>query len=434
MPFELKTFKTLSDGSGTSPVAAGDILYGISIEETVGDENFIKAGDLEIQTISLIAYDSNPAWRNWIALYLNDTLLNIYLNENVYSMNETPTKIYSYRLKPIQMVFYNDLSGQVMFDDSANTNMWNSVIEDAAMNIYQITIDNHQSALHRYGFSVGDLLSSLSGKDNNLGYTLDSISHPLPTVSDSDDEILYLFRGLSIDNYNPEPISDAIEWTFENSNYETSVPSQEWKIYWMDIFQIAAFAFNAFIKVTPNLTLSPSTELGIDIEITPKIEVSPTSPETKTWLSNRIYERGRYQIDQVILSGINFRHVLSKNGGGKKYEKTLNIADYEIAGITAETVDVTLYWGKGEYDGTEVNDLVTYLQGEPYFKSGLVQPYYADMLTDGHGYEGEILYNGEKVLDEVLIDSTVFRILKIRLKNEFVAQIEGIVIDESYTP
>jgi hypothetical protein len=398
-----------------------EIVRGVRFEKTVGDEFLIKSGDITITTTEPLPFSIIASTHNWLVVRRNNLLFGVYSIGNLatydYSFRSRNDKdgLHEITLPSIDKVFFDNLAQQLIEYDT-NTQMWNYDLGTAIIEIQRIRAKDSSGtysidAFDRAGFSLGDMILAMTLKTNNFGYSMTQPVIPIPL--DGDDDLPILYRGGSLD-HNISTDQQIIDHTW--TGYEFS---------WFDLFKLASFAFNAFIRVTPTISGSPE-KLNIGINLIPRIEEAVASPDTATWIERR-FVRHKYRINGVKLTGGNFEYQQGNLNSGSVFEKNVEINDPD------ENIDLTgdsLFWSVGDYDSG--NDDYSILDGSdnprPYFASGLVEQYYDRMITDGHGYEGTILFNGERELDQISVDSETMQIVRLNINERDIAKVEGIVI------
>ena len=321
-------------------------------------------------------------------------------------------------MKSIQGVFYRDLAAtKTQYNGSSA--MWGYALGQGALNIASIqTSDTPSYILNRFGFSLGDILNALSGAHNSLYYKIDTITHPVPTMTST---IPILFRGQSKGN-GVDTLQDAVDWTF----YSDLAASDTvyWGLTWKHLFELVIFGWNAFISVQPKFV---SNDLRIDISITPRINVTAGSGVTKTWLEReKIWYR--HKLDGVRISIKDDEFTQGDAAGSNVLEKNFDVYNKDYNEIVG-TGDTKLFWQRGTYRSAAVNGYYDYNQLGGWFGTGNAEPYYADMLTDGHGYRGKIIFAGEKTLDQIAVGSDIFQVNRLTINDDGVAVVEGIVIN-----
>lgn len=422
------TFKYFKTHNTSSEVTGGytditDVIGDISIEETVGDEMLIKSGDIKLKLTAPLPFDNSLLYRNWLGIYWNTQLYNVYYIgsgndfDNSYLIKDEKRPEYELTLYPIQKMFFDHLKTQKIFYSAIITD-WNYDLAFAKVDIEKIKIRYQQdpptygSALNRWGFSIVDMIGQLGQKNNGYGYVF---SNPnlgnFPIIGSDDLPIIY--RGISLDQ-GLASLSQALAHTFS-----------DWDVSWLDIFKLVIFGFNAYVSVKPSIGGSPE-QLIVNLKIVPRINVTASSPGSPQWLE-RTFEKYRYRIDGVKLSGLNFEYTQGQSELGNIFSRSVDIADPEQ--YIPSVADDTLYWSVGDQVSGNTYSIVDGSDNpRPYFASGLVEPYYADIISDGHGHKGEIIFQEQDTLDQVNAGSDVIHLNKISINRLGVAKVEGIVI------
>ena len=424
MSFSFEYFTTdLITGAISNKQNITDVIDGFRIEQSVGDEQRILAGDLQLRLLSALPFDTSFSLMNWLAVYFNSGLLNVYylgsrLDANYeYESLDEANAIYQARLFSIQKVFFDDLReikiGYTGVAGGWNSNLGNAIVEVDSIK-FKTSTGTPASALNRAGFSIGDMISQKTGSTNSRGYIFGvDGAVGLPVANSNDLPILH--RGLSLDI--GETDQNIIQHNF---------PSPQ--ITWHDFYQLVTFGFNAFISAKPQIV---GSDLHILIKITPKINLPVGSTISTDW-SKRNRLRYKYRIESLKLEGGNFAYslgsLLSESADLERSISWINDPDENIP----DSQDY-LYWVAGAYNSGTGQYEILDGSGDPrgYFQSGLVEPYYDDMITDGHGYQGSIRYTGQNVLDQVEITSggEVIQILNLVAKSDRMADIEGVIIN-----
>jgi len=424
-----KLLQVAGDGTITADRRIdSSIIRRADFDETVGDEFFCKSSDLIIESIGeLPILYSLPVKQNWIACYVNGLLFNVYRHpQNAdtgdldYLEHDEKTDRYKFRLYPLQKVFYDHLAATVLQYSSTSTE-WNYDLDAAIVSIKEIEVHNElgvpTSTLDRAGFSIGDMIVGLVGKDNDYGYVISGLNHPILLYNSSDLPIL--FRGLSKDD--GDTAENIINFTF----YEDG--ADIFHVTWMDVFKLIIFGWNAFIRVQPTII---SSTLGIDVSIIPKINATISFAISAVQWIERRRVREKYKLDGVKLDGKNFSYSQGSESGNV-LSRSVDIADYSAP---IENEDKELYWAEGDFDGgVSQYDLVA-----PYFASGKVQTWYDNMITTGDGYEGKAFLNyfagappQENLLtalSQIAIGDETIQLNTLRFDATGVADIEGIII------
>lgn len=439
MRARLKLFRAHTDGGIHAAEWIDDEVLGkISIEETVGDEFFIKSSEITIEIRGeLPRLISLPLMTNWIAVYFDDLLFNVYQHPGVdnWLSRDDKTGLRKYRLFPLQKIFYDHLASTAL-EYSTEADSWNENISDALVEIDSIEVLNElgtpESTTDRWGFALSYLIEALAGQNNDYGYQVGLVNHPM--VAPTDDDLAIIWRGLSkAPGFDTE--EDMINFTFKESDLGGG---EVFNMTWLDIFKMVIFGWNAFIRVTPDLN---DDQLTATIDVIPKVSLpaSGAIAEVDVAFFERKKIRERYKLAGVKLTGTNFSYTSGNPQGANVLTRDIAVSDYEEP---IESFSVALYWAAGDYNfGDSQYELTA-----PYFSSfpSLVTPYYLGFTTLGDAYEAKarLVYieGGEKkilhVLDQIVVTdeelgTEVFHINTIRADGNGKANLEGIVI---YTP
>lgn len=437
------TFSTYADGTilpgGGEPdfYPATEIVADFIIEETVGDEFFIKSGDLTLRHLSPIRRRAvvGPSLKHWLLVTFgstaDDPIIGVYsVPPEGFEDYDHLTGIYTTRLKSAQQIFYEDLAS-TRIQYTTDTTAWAQNLPSAIVSIENLTIvvDGETfTVLDQYGFLLKEMLKSLTGRHNDHYYLINLVNiHELPGLTDEDNAPI-IFRGesLSVSFYTPQV---AINYTF-SLNAEGEV----YNLFWKDFFDLAAFCTNGYIRLSPNdFQIQTNRILAFDITLTPRQGYDvPASPSEKDWHERRL-SLYRYKIDGVHLQGKNFEFTQGIQAA-KLFERLIDISD------PARDSDAPheLYMGVGNYNHTFFNGFPQFsiLSGggetRSYFREGLINPFYADLIASGHGYAGKITYNGELALDFIKVSpggidpaGDIIQLNKISISPEGIATIEG---------
>ena len=425
MSWSVKKFFTNSYGVKSVETDVTDILGGFTIRQTLGDEFFIKSSEIQF---SHRAAFSLGGGHNWLAFYFNDALIDVFYLEAGYTeMNVRQPYSYRSRLKSIQGIFYDNIA-EKLIAYSEDAHNWNSYIPNAELVIEEINLviagQPPGTWALRAGYSLGDLLTSMhQGTDF---YYVDAVSFgECPAMTEDDLPVIY--RGASLLALYTSS-QQKLYWTFE-----------QFGVTWFDIFKLAIFGWNAFVRVKPKiLDVGGTDHLAMDVQIVPKDALASYSPTTPQWLDAK-YIPKKYFLDAIHLSSAitdddgdpSFEYLQGNLKSKNIFEKEIEIADPDAA-LTGAYEEV-LYWSAGDYDPvTERYDILDAGDNRPYFASGLVEPWYAGMITSGNGYTGKIRYAGE-CAGGTLYDpfGGVIHINNLTIKRDMggaVADVEGLVI------
>jgi hypothetical protein len=219
MQWAVKKLLTEDDGEvntiGSNIVT---IFNDISVNETVGDELYLKAGDLVLKRYGALQ-SSVGGYKEWIALYIDDILFNIYeFDENAYEQDQK-RGIYTYRFKSIQKKFFENIENHQMYQDNTTTD-YNYGLSNIAQKLYDLSVKKgdgiYSTFTQRWGFPIGSVLDGLEGKHNDYGYQVGTVTHPMKLPNGTYD-LPFLWRGMGV----PDNVSDrmAINETFYVQKY-----------------------------------------------------------------------------------------------------------------------------------------------------------------------------------------------------------------------
>jgi hypothetical protein len=407
MSFTFQYIGTDSDGLISEQIPVEVIKQSISIEVTVGDEQFLKSGDITLTTREPFTI-SNPPARDFLAAYWNGSLQGIYHIDRPYLNYDEKSRLYKHRLIAIQNLFFDDLQDTniVYSADSAD---WSYELSNAKIIIKEIfTVNPLINAEDVWGFSLGDMILNMAGKSNGKGYQLIDLSTPLRYIA-GETTVPALFRDISLDESETE--ETAVDFTFGDHD-----------IPWMDVFKMALYAYNCYLRATP---IIESGILGLDIELIPK-KFSEMDSKNVTWLERqRIHNK--YRIDGVVINGDNFKFTYENFNSKFVFDKSLEISD---PADFIDSIDPSiLYWTMADHDPVNGWEIGSIVFGNRAFSTfGDIEDAYDDIISSNDGFTGSILYDNEVVLDELLAGSETVKLNRLSINEEGVAKVEGIVL------
>lgn len=439
MNFRIYGFYTHEDGAISNETEMTDIVADFNIDETVGDQNFVQAGDVVLKHLSTLKTGQvlGPPIRHWIAIQTSAVFSqNVY---NVYAVPDTgyddldyATGVYTSRLKSIQSLFYEDLATAEINAVGVDVNAWGSDLSNAIVSIESVRVKNNTGAYSttsdRGGFSLADMVKQLAGKHGDRHYRIDSVSTTnIPDLND--DDLPVIFRGTGYDT-SLNTAAEIVDYTF----YEDDVTSDPRRVYWKAIFEKIVFAFNAFVAARGSIEDlgGSSYRLNLDLDIRPKINISASGAVGKDFSALK-FVREKFRLDGVTLKGKNFEYVQGLESGGNRLERSIDISDPDVE---VESLDANLYWCVGDYNSATQAGYPQYsiLDGggdnRPYFNGGLVQPFYNGMIGGADGYTGTFDFNMERPLDHILLNLNghTIQLNRVQVGVDALAQVEGIVI------
>lgn len=417
MSWTAKIIETDYDGSILSQTAFTDIVGEFTIEETLGDELYVQAGDISIKHRAALTYitDKVSGPYYWLAMYWDGNVVGVYRIDKPYDKKDDKRdNKYETRLLSIQKAFYDALKAEVV-DFSTNANDWNYNLHQAGVEVPQVTMRDGDgtiiTALNVWCYSIGDLITKLQGDESQF-WTVGTVTFDdAPTIGEDDCPLLYRAGDDGGGTYN--------EW------YALRYSFADYDFTWDELFKLAMYGWNAFVVCTPVI----DTHLRLNISVIPKTNVTPASVGSVTWLE-RSHAPEKYRLDGVLFRSkynnangdVNFEFRYGDTGGNV-LERDIDAAN---PGSPQNSPDDILYWLNGEWNaGTGEYGFTS---DEGYFDSGNVEPYYTPMLGigKGDGYSGEIVYDGERAGDYVYADSDVIQITRLSIKKNGVASIEGV--------
>jgi len=216
MKWNLKHISTNNDGTINTNVS----LLGwnkLSVNETAGNELYLKSGDLLIKIDSEISLVSDK--ENWIAVYIDNILFNFYYLASGSYKYDTKRGLYEYRLQSIQKTFFKNIEEHKMHYDFI-TMHYNTGLSGIAKKLYFLSLmkgdGTYSTFLYRWAFPIGSVLDGLEGKHNQYGYLIDTVTHPIKLPNGTYD-LPFIWRGMSV----PDNMSDqiVIDQTFESQKY-----------------------------------------------------------------------------------------------------------------------------------------------------------------------------------------------------------------------
>jgi hypothetical protein len=430
MSWTFKFFKTAAVSAaivGPTFYDVTDVIGDFTVNEELGDEFYVSSGDLTIEMGSDVYTNYDSAFHNWLGLYWDSTLYNVYhvgyagllpgpdAYDLRYTEKDEKRNIYKTTLPSIQNYFFQHLNNSVLsYTTDSNKFQYN-------LSSTKITIEKirelktpEQYLADRWGFSLYYLLTNLIDKTNNSGLKIDG-SPTLPSIINVPpaNNIPILFRGVSYD------ISAASEATAVNGTFGTPGTT------WGEIFRLACYAYNCFLHLKP---ATVTTHLNVNLALIPKFSAASVTPVSVTWIE-RTYAKHKHKIDGVRITGLDFEYTQDIYDSNNIFEKGISIYDISKRGnsIDLEQTNEYLFMADGDY--VQANLVYDILDGSNYNKnwwvSGNLDTNYSDVVSDGHAYSGEILFTGEKTGDQIVIGSNRMQISAIDINRRGKTKIEG---------
>ena len=273
MSWRFDTFQTY-DGSGVivNSQTINNIVGDFTLEKTIGDQFFIKSGDLSLTLNSPLPIEISVLTSNWLAAYYNNRLIDVYYfgkTEDVdtqadYLEFDEKAGRYKTRLKSLQWYLYKAFQ-ETLIEYSTTSTDWAYSLPSAIVTVERLRAFQGDGVwvdtLNAGAFSLNTLLQVLAGQVNGHGVVIGSVQiGDLPIIGEDDLPVVY--RGGAGGGTNQQ----IIESTFDD--YPT---------YWIDIFRYISFIYNAFCAVTPVIS---GGNLYARIDVVPKINLAASSPTT----------------------------------------------------------------------------------------------------------------------------------------------------------
>jgi hypothetical protein len=422
MSFTFKHIKTTPQGViHSSTEIDKSIIRDFFIEQSVGDELVLKSGEITLSMRQHIFPDDS--FFNWIAVYLDDILLDVYSLPADGKPNKRDDKFNTevLELSSIQLKFLNECK-YTRIQYTSDTDMWNYVVANCKTMVNQLVLkkpgeENYTTNAPCCVFPLFALLGALTGTNNKIGFEIGKVSHDQDILFH---DVIMLWRGGS-KGQNATP-DELITWTF----YGSAANDRYWYITWLDLFKWASVATNCFIAVRPRIE---DSVLKSDIKLIPKINISPSGGLTGIRWFEREWIKNKFQIQGVQIEGKNFKYDLGSVNGNKVFRRSFDIADYN-----RENEDY--FWDFCLSQAEFNNSNNRYDNVNPYFASGLPNNYYNNMITAGHGYEGNVKVqhldgSTEKVLkllDVIQVNSNYCLVNNLFIDERGYANIEAIIL------
>lgn len=423
---ELKNILTFSDGQiFTNATLNIGILEDYTIEETVGDEQYIKAGDLQIKTRTAIpGTQAAVPGQAFIGLYINSTLVQVYDKRPVDEDFDYNTRLYTYRFRSLAAVFYERIKNNVLQYDATSTN-YNYAIAAGAVALEGIKVKTPEvlTAFNVFGYSLADIIENLAGTHNSNYFQIGTVTNAVvPTLNSNNLPIVFRGNGNTIATTS---LSSSVDQTF----YQSADNENFYNMSLADVFDILLIGWNCFFRIDPVIDAG---YLKVNLTLHPKVKIASSSPSSKTWSNARI-AYGKYKVDGVKMIGENFDFSIGAKVGFV-IKKNLKISNPDVA---IDPVNPQLYWVAGDYLGSTHSgypyyDVLT-VGGDnrPYADEGILDPYYTNMVASGNGVSGEIQYGSEKTLDQFTLfgGSETYQITKLSIRRNNLAEVEAIEIN-----
>lgn len=427
MSWRIKEITSAENGTISAIADITHIIGNFTIDQTLGDEMTVQGGDITLK-------HREPFTGDWLIFYFNEQVIDAFRIKKPYDkINQKFSHRYESRLESIQKIFFDWLGecpvNYVTDPDDINYAISNGAANFTIKELDFIADDIHHISNDVYGFSLVDMIKSVSGivalgYTNKYNFCVDTVNSPGPVLNENNLPMLYRGDGISIVG----DLSFAIDFYFKT-----------YPVYWLDIFKLAVHAFYSFIRVTPKIkTVGASEKIAVDVNIIPKINISPADVLSSKWLErDYIPEQGR--IDKIRLysamddkynnPSFDLNLGIDSTQGVKVYEKKIFVANQSSDFFYPPEHLEYLFLTAGNYLPGESK----YEVASDYFISSLITPYYSGVLGEGYGngYSGKIRFNGERAGNHIYTGSDVVQIYRLTINRDdagAVASVEGLKI------
>lgn len=428
MSFTFEVFQTAStSGAIVNQVAVTDIVNNFSLEKSLGNQFYIESGDIDLELYSPLPITSSLSENNWLAVYFSGELYEVFRvgltgTEGLrdYQKKDVKRGKYKVRLQSVQNWILSELKKKLI-TYSAVSEDFNSAAQAAIYTLSSTKVyDGGGSPItntNTKGFSLTYLLYSLVGKSNNMGLIVNSLEIPLALTGD-DLPILHLGTGIASSATDEETVTR----TFTEKG-----------IYFIDIFKWVAELSNSFIKISP---IFATGVLKVDFFIEPRKDLTAyPDPPGLEWIEIE-KEKFKYRLAGVKLEGKNFVFEQGDINGEDVLSRSFVFADPSEAQsdpleqLFLSVGDTTAAFTVSVLDGSS--------EPRPYLSSGLVEPYYTEVIDSGHGYAGKAEFDGVNSIDlgkvRLAAGLDAIKILKIIVDKRKIAKIEGVVTPWTIIP
>lgn len=405
------------------------------IERTAGDEFFIKSGDITIKTRAALNIDTtflvNYLLCYWQPATGGEMLFDAFYIPRDFDQHDQKFSKYKTKLFAVQKLFFDGLES-IPVEHSTDTDDFGDAMDRSYFDfIFRFDAGAGALNLTATAFSVGSLVTELANfkPSNSLGFRINSVSFPGNFGTNND---VGLIHRADPDHFpSTEPVfADLVTATFAGGSSGTGDIDIS---NWLGIFKLAALMHNGFIVVKPVTFIESGTDyFGLDVTIKERVPASAGSVVATTW-KTRSKIKDKYRIDGVSITGSDAT-IFYSNGdihGENVYEKTVPFATVLATMIAGTDLNLSV----GDWDGGNTRYDIRTGGGSPnrdYFADDQAKVYFDPLIDQGHGYEGEIFWNGQDVLDHILIKTggadEYIQINKIKVNRKGQVKIEGMEI------
>ena len=169
-----------NSGSIVNAQTVTDIVGDFTLEKTIGDQFFIKSGDLSLTLKAPLPIPVSVSTSNWLAAYYNNRLVDVFYYgdtddpDNQYDFLEYDEKngVYKTRLKSLQWYLFTAFQNTLVEYSATSTdwayNLSTAIITVERLRAYQgdgVYIDT----LNAGAFSLNTIPQIIAGKTNGHG-------------------------------------------------------------------------------------------------------------------------------------------------------------------------------------------------------------------------------------------------------------------------
>jgi len=427
LSFTFATFETTTTSAAVvNYQAAPNLINDFQIYDNLGSELINQTGDIALKTLAALPFNNLTGVKNWLEVKFNNNPVNVYYigssddSDNTFNELDQKRNLYNVRLPTIQAVFHRDL-GLHRFAFSSNADDWNGNLNaNSEVIIEQIRDDQGGQRINRVAFTPGDALRGLSGKTSGKGYKIATSINSLPgkdVLPGLEACILFAGEGANIGDTDEVKINTQ----FQNP-----------PILWRDIIAIALASTNAFIYAKGSIF---ANELIIDINLIRRT-TGFGSAKIMTWIERSLL-KNRFSFPGVRIRGAHddliddSPYIL----GDADTQGALNI-NIELTGNVVPTgVDTSF---RKRYIAGGIEDIITSEfdiqtdlvdNNNLWYKSLNTDSFYTPFIATGDIYRGQILYNGEIVGDQVVVDSDSLQLIRQTIRPNGVSNVEFNVVE-----
>lgn len=191
------------------------IINNFNINDTVGDELYLRSGNLNLELKSALTY--NASYKNWIVVYLNNVLHNVYyFPGNKDRTYDEKRGFYKYTFYSIQQYFW-ELANDLVLENETDSDNWNYNLNTLSKKCYYLPKYKadmvSRNCTKRWVFALGDLLDCIETKHNSNGFKVNAVVH---NVTKTGYALPVLWRGDGV--FDTETAANAVNKTFKQDD------------------------------------------------------------------------------------------------------------------------------------------------------------------------------------------------------------------------